>query len=89
MYIEVDELPEGAEALDLVTRESYNALEDELQEYQTQRDKALESIDELKREIRKVKSEYANMVLGDSKKDKELSEKKEKPARPMTLDELF
>ena len=59
-YIEVDEVPEGTEAVDVVLRSEYDAVVQERNSTAAQRDEALQQIEEAHAEVRKVKERYAD-----------------------------
>ena len=86
-YVWYDELPEGAEAAEVVTREHYDRLADELAGTITQRDEMIERLEEARREARETKSRYAQMILDGSKHQKG-DEPEERP-RAMTIDSFF
>ena len=62
-YIEVDEVPEGTEAVDVVLRSEYDAVVQERDSTAAQRDEALQQIEEAHAEVRKVKERYADAIL--------------------------
>lgn len=86
-YVWYDELPEGAEAAEVVTQENYDRLADELAGTITQRDEMIERLEEARREARETKSKYAQMIL-DGSKHQERDEPEDRP-RATTIDSFF
>ena len=86
-YVWYDELPEGAEAAEVVTQEHYDRLADELAGTITQRDEMIERLEEARREARETKSRYAQMIL-DGSKHQRGDEPEERP-RATTIDSFF
>ena len=86
-YVWYDELPEGAEAAEVVTQEHYDRLADELAGTITQRDEMIERLEEARREARETKSKYAQMIL-DGNKHRERDEPEDGP-RATTIDSFF
>lgn len=89
-YVYYDELPDGLEAADAVSQEHYDALADELAASNTQRDEALEQIEEARREAREAKAKYAQAIL-DGKPKQEPDPKQDPEAKPKaaTIASLF
>lgn len=91
-YVYYDELPEGAEPADVVTRAEYDSLIEERDSTIRQRDDALGEIENARKEVRDVKAKYADYILSASNKPTE--EPKQvveelKPVLPMSASELF
>ena len=86
-YVWYDELPEGAEAAEVVSQEHYDSLADELAGTITQRDEMIERLEEARREARETKSRYAQMIL-DGSRHQERDEPEERP-RATTIDSFF
>lgn len=70
-YVYYDELPEGTEAADVVSREDYDSVVTERDSYATQRDDALTRIEGAQREVREVKARYADAILGSNQRSQE------------------
>ena len=92
-YIEVDEVPEGTEVADVVSRADYDSLVTERDNAEQQRDEALSQIEEARKEVRDTKALYADAILSANRK-KEPSQqgnqgKVKKPSLAMTASELF
>lgn len=87
-YIEVDEIPEGAVAADVVTREEYDTLVTERDEFSAQRDAAIAQIEEAQKAMREAQSKYANLMLGMGKETAKNEEKKE-TVKGATISSLF
>jgi hypothetical protein len=69
-YVYYEELPEGLEAADVVSHEHYDTLADELAATVEQRDQALETLEDSRRETREAKAKYAKFILDANKQDK-------------------
>ncbi len=66
-YVYYDELPEGAEAADVVSHEHYDTLAEELAATVEQRDQALQTLEDSRRETREAKAKYAKFILDANK----------------------
>lgn len=91
-YIEVEEVPEGTEAADVVSRADYDAVVQERDSTIEQRDTALGRISEMERSVREAKAKYAEAVL-NSGTSKQVSTKEEdkapEPKLKMSTSQLF
>lgn len=91
-YIEVETVPEGVEALDLVTREEYDAVVAERDSTIQQRDDALARITEAEKAVRETKAKYADAILNAGTKLQQEPKQDpvvKKPSLAMSADELF
>ena len=89
-YVYYDELPEGLEAADAVSQEHYDALAEELAASNSQRDEALEHIEEARREAREAKAKYAQAILdGKSRHEPEHKGEPETKPKGTTISDLF
>lgn len=94
-YIEVDELPEGTTAANVVSQEDYDKLREEMSDLEDQRDKFVKAIEEERRNAREARAKYAKAILdqrdASAEEDKQDKGGAEKPkrTRPMSIDELF
>lgn len=66
-YVYYDELPEGLEAADVVSHEHYDTLAGELAATVEQRDQALQTLEDSRRETREAKAKYAKLILDANK----------------------
>lgn len=89
-YIEVEELPEGVEAADVVLRSDYDAVVAERDSTIEQRDDALTQIRDAQDREREARAKYAQLVL-DSAQNHEPEPKTEPKtkAKPITTASLF
>ncbi len=87
-YVYYDELPEGLEEASAVSQEHYDALAEELAASNTQRDEALEQIEEARREAREAKAKYAQAIL-DGKPEPKPDPKPEQRVKGTTISDLF
>lgn len=62
-YIEVEELPEGAVAADVVTREEYDSLAKELGDASEQRDSLISQVTDLESSLKEEKSKFAKTFI--------------------------
>ena len=91
-YIYVDELPEGTEEADVVSREDYDSVATQRDEFESQRDDALAQIEEARSQVREAKAKYADMVLSSKPKEVDGSKNenvKPTPVKPITSSSLF
>ena len=89
-YVYYEELPEGAEAAEVVSQEHYDALAEELAGAMEQREEALTQIEEAQRAAREVKAKYAQMILdGNKSKAEESKETETQRAKGTTIHDLF
>lgn len=89
-YVYYEELPEGAEAAEVVSQEHYDALAEELAGAMEQREEALTQIEEAQRAAREVKAKYAQMILdGNKSKDAESKEIETPTPKGTTIRDLF
>ena len=65
-YIMVDEVPEGAEPVDVVERSEYDKVIEERDSYAKQRDDAIARIGEAEQAVRDTKAKYADYILSGS-----------------------
>ncbi len=89
-YVYYDELPDGLEAADVVSKEHYDALADELAASNGQRDEALTQIEEARKEAREARAKYAQAIL-DGKNRQEPDTEDEPETKPFgaTIASLF
>ena len=90
-YIEVVEVPEGADEADVVERARYEELLAQLKSAEEQRDRLAEEVVEGRDKLRDAKARYAGLVL-DSREAKHQEAKPgegEAHSLPLTLEELF
>lgn len=87
-YVYYEELPDGLEAADAVSQEHYDALADELAASNSQRDEALEQIEEARREAREAKAKYAQAIL-DGNPEPKPDPKPEHKVKGTTISDLF
>ena len=94
-YIEVDELPEGTTAANVVSQEDYDKLREEMNDLEDQRDQFVKAIEDERRNAREARAKYAKAILdqrdASAEEDKQDKGGAEKPkrTRPMSIDELF
>ena len=97
-YIEVDELPEGTTAANVVSQKDYDKLREEMTALEEQRDEFVKAIEEERRSAREARAKYAKAVLdqrdasaGEAKKEEQDkgAADKGKTMRPMSVEELF
>jgi hypothetical protein len=88
-YIFVDELPEGTEEANVVSREDYDGVVQERDQYATQRDEALGQIEEHDKAKRAAESKYADLILGMGKNQPEPNQTKKEIVEPITSASLF
>lgn len=91
-YVFYEELPDGMEEVDVVPRTDYDAIVAERDSTIEQRDNALASIEEARKEVRDVKAKYADYVLSASSKPQQKQEPKSEPVKsslPVSASELF
>jgi len=94
-YIEVDELPEGTTAANVVSQEDYDKLREEMNDLEDQRDQFVKAIEEERRSAREARAKYAKAILdqrdASAEEDRQDERGAEKPkrTRPMSIDELF
>ena len=91
-YVFYDELPDGVEEVDVVSRDEYNTLIEERDNTIQQRDDALAQIEEARKEVRDVKAKYADTILSANKKlgtTPKPEPKRTKPKLAMSTSELF
>lgn len=90
-YVYYDELPEGVEEADVVTREDYDTLVAERDSVIEQRDDALTQIQEANKEVREVKAKYADTILSANRKSTQKAEppKKVSSSLPTSISSLF
>ena len=89
-YVFYDELPEGLEAAEVVEQANYDALADELAGVISQRDEALEHLEEARKETRAAKSKYADLILNSGPKDgKKADPKPDDRPKGVTIKSLF
>ena len=87
-YIEVDEVPEGAEALDLVSREQYEQAIGERDQYAAQRDDALAQVEQALAQAREAKAKYADTLLDTNSQQLSKPQTEDAP-KPTTISTLF
>lgn len=94
-YIEVDELPEGTTAANVVSQEDYDKLQKEMADLEDQRDQFVKAIEEERKSAREARAMYAKAILDrrdasaeEDKKD-ERGADKPKHHRPTSIEELF
>lgn len=63
-YVFYEEVPEGAEEADVVTRENYNLMVDERDEFAKQNASLAESLEQANSKTREVQKKYADALLG-------------------------
>jgi len=91
-YIEVEELPEGTQEADVVSRAEYEAVVSERDSTIEQRDTALTRISEMEQTVRDTKAKYAEAVLNSGTKKQPSTKEDEKVPEPklkMTTAQLF
>ena len=97
-YIEVDELPEGTTAANVVSREDYDKLRKEMNDLEDQRDQFVKAIEEERKSAREARAKYAKAILDQRDASAEEAKKEEqdkggadksKHMRPMSIEELF
>ena len=89
-YIYVEDVPEGTEAADVVSREDYDGVVQERDQYASQRDEALGQIEEHDKAKRAAESKYADLILGMGKNQPEPNQtKKQAKVEPITSASLF
>ncbi len=81
-YIEVEELPEGVSAADVVPREDYEAVVGERDATATQRDEALTMLENARKEVRDTKARYADAILTAGTKAQTSTEEGKAETRP-------
>lgn len=62
-YIFVDEVPEGADEADVVSREDYDTVAESLRDMEVQRDSAVSKGVELEGELKTVRDAYAKAFI--------------------------
>lgn len=89
-YVYYEELPEGAEAADVVPHEHYDTLAEELAATVEQRDQTLEALEDSRRETREAKAKYAKFILDANKQQGNQKEPEETPKpKGKTVADLF
>jgi hypothetical protein len=89
-YVYYEELPEGAEAADVVSHEHYDTLAEELAATVEQRDQALETLEDSRRETREAKAKYAKYILDSNKQQGNPKEPEDEPKpKGKTVADLF
>ena len=91
-YIYVDEVPEGAEVADVVTREEHDTLNERYTETQERVDRLVESLEQAREDVRQAKAKYADYILGVSQRDTDKKKEPEvvpTPTLPVSAKELF
>ena len=89
-YVYYEELPEGAEAADVVSHEHYDTLAEELAATVEQRDQALETLETSRRETREAKAKYAKFILDANKQQGNQKEPEDGPKpKGKTVADLF
>ena len=86
-YIMVEEVPEGMEAVEVVPKSDYDTVAAERDQYQQQRDDALERIGAAEEAAREAKAKYADYILGAGSRKQTASEPKR--TNPINARELF
>lgn len=86
-FIEVEEIPEGVEAADVVARADYDAIVAERDTTMQQRDDALTQIEEARKEVRDTKAKYADAILSANREPQEKVVQKKEHA--LTVDDLW
>lgn len=88
-YIYVEELPEGTEEVDVVSREQYDSVVGERDTYAEQRDKALGRIEEHDKAKRAAESKYADLILNMGSEPPAKKEPEPTRVKPITTVSLF
>lgn len=89
-YVYYDELPEGAEEADVITREDYDAIVSERDSVISQRDEALSQVEEAHKEVRDTKAKYADAILSANRKSHQPKQQKTvKSTLPTSINQLF
>ena len=88
-YVYYEELPEGAEAADVVSHEHYDTLAEELAATVEQRDQALETLESSRRETREAKAKYAKFILDANKQGSPKEPEDEPKPKGKTVADLF
>ena len=88
-YVWYDELPEGAEAAEVVSQEHYDSLADELAASNGQRDEALAQIEEARREAREARAKYAQAILDGNNRHEPDEGEPETRSKGATIADLF
>lgn len=91
-YIFVENLPDGTEEADVVSRTDYDSVVEERDNTITQRDEALQRIATAEQEMRDTKAKYAEYVLSNHNKSDNGGDKNDKvtkPTRKMSSSDLF
>ena len=87
-YIYVEELQEGQEVADVLSREDYDALNEQLTNALNQRDTAIERAVEAEKMYGEIRQKYADTFLGRAYNPKPFNNEDEK-IKPITYDNLF
>lgn len=88
-YVFYEEVPEGAEEADVVTRENYNLMVDERDELATQNASLAESLEQANSKTREVQKKYADALLGSQQKQREQPKPKTEKLAAQSFSELF
>ena len=93
-YIEVEELPEGAVEADVVAREEYDSLAEELGNTSDQRDSLITQVTDLESSLKEEKSKFAKAFLearssAGAPKEPGHPKEPEPPKHKTTYDSLF
>lgn len=92
-YIEVDELREGQVAADVVSREDYDSVADELGRTAEQRDTLIEHVTSLESDLAESKKKYADTFISTRARagapQGEQPKPKKEPKHKTTYDSLF
>ena len=89
-YVYYDELPDGLEAAEVIEQANYDALADELAGVISQRDEALEHLEEARKETRAAKSKYADLILNGRPQDERKADPKQNDGpKGATIRSLF
>ena len=88
-YILVEDVPEGMEAVDVVSRADYDAAVTERDTYAQQRDDALSQIQQAQQEVRDAKARYADYILSGQAQKQEPPKSESPKHGPLSAKQLF
>lgn len=88
-YVYYEELPEGSEGADVVSRSDYDTAISERDQYAQQRDDALTQIEEANKEAREARAKYAQYILDTNSQSKNDNSASKQDAKPVTINDLW